>query len=81
MNIRKNYDFNSYSVELGQPPFPNFNDDYPHIAKEKVLESANKIYNELIKGLVDTTISTAVWVKILLAQYLHTRISLLAKYI
>jgi hypothetical protein len=57
----QNYDFNSSSVELGQPPFPNLNDDYPHIAKEKVLESANKIYNELIKGLVDTTIFTAVW--------------------
>jgi hypothetical protein len=59
----QNYDFNPSSVEPEQPPFPNFNDDYPHIAKEKVLESANKIYNELIKGLVDTTISTAVYRK------------------
>jgi hypothetical protein len=54
----QNYDFNPSSVALEQPPFPNFNEDYPHIAKEKVLESANKIYNELIKGLVDTTISS-----------------------
>ena len=59
----QNYDFNSSSVELEQPPFPNFNDDYPYFAREKVLESANKIYNELIKVLVDTTISTAVYRK------------------
>lgn len=50
----QNYDFT-----IGQPPFPNIYN--PHIAKEKVLESANKIYNELVKGLSDTTISTAAW--------------------
>jgi hypothetical protein len=59
----QNYNFNASSVALEQPPFPNPYDDYPHFAKEKVLESAKKIYNELIKGLVDTTISTALYRK------------------
>ena len=59
----QNYDFNPSSVALEQPPFPNPYDDYPNFAREKVLESANKIYNELIKVLVDTTISTAVYRK------------------
>ena len=57
------YDFNPSSVALEQPPFPNPYDDYPNFAREKVLEFANKIYNELIKVLIDTTISTAVYRK------------------
>ena len=55
----QNYDFNSSSVELGQPPFPYPYDDYPHIAKEKVLEISSKYYNRLVKGLTDCIISTA----------------------
>ena len=55
----QNYDFNSSSIELGQPPFPNPHDDYPHIAKEKVLELSNKFYNRLVKGLTDCSLSTA----------------------
>ena len=51
----QNYDFN-----IGQSPFQNIY-DYPHTAKEKVLEFANKIYNELVKGLTDATIFTAAW--------------------
>ena len=55
----QNYDFNSSSVELEQPPFPYPYDDYPHIAKEKVLEISSKYYNRLVKGLTDCIISTA----------------------
>ena len=56
--IQKTPPIQNYDFTIGQSSFPNIY--YPHIAKEKVLESANKIYNELIKGLVDTTIATAV---------------------
>ena len=45
----QNYDF-----KIGQSPFQN-------IYEEKVLEFANKIYNELVKGLTDATIFTAAW--------------------
>ena len=55
----QNYDFNSSSVALEQPPFPNSYDDYPHFAREKVLELSNKYYNRLVKGLTDCSISTA----------------------
>jgi hypothetical protein len=34
----QNYDFNASSDELEQPPFPNPYDDYPHFAREKILE-------------------------------------------
>ena len=54
-----NYDFNSSSVELGQPPFPNLNYDYPYFAREKVLELSNKYDNRLVKGLTECSISTA----------------------
>jgi hypothetical protein len=54
----QNYDFNSSSVDLGQPPFPSPYDDYPHFAREKILELSNKFYNELVKGLSCTTMST-----------------------
>ena len=53
------YDFNPSSVALEQPPFQNPNDDYPHIAKEKVLELSSKYYSRLVKGLTDCSISTA----------------------
>ena len=55
----QNYDFNSSSVELEQQPFPNPNDDYPHFAREKVLELSKKYYDRLVKGLTDCSISTA----------------------
>ena len=45
----QNYDLNSTSVELEQPPFPY--DDYPYTAKEKVLKEASKFYNMLFRGL------------------------------
>ena len=53
----QNYDFNSSSVALEQPPFPNPYDDYPHFAREKVLELSKKYYNRLVKGLTDCSIS------------------------
>ena len=55
----QNYDFNSSSVALGQPPFPNPCDDYPHFAREKVIELSNKYYDRLVKGLTDCSLSTA----------------------
>jgi hypothetical protein len=51
--------FQNYDFTIGQLPSPNVY--YSHIAKEKILESANKIYNELVKGLTDATIFTAAW--------------------
>jgi hypothetical protein len=53
----QNYDFNASSVELEQLPFPNPY-DYPHFARDKILELSNKYYNELVKGLSRTTITT-----------------------
>jgi hypothetical protein len=53
------YDFDPSSVALDQPPFQNPYDDYPHIAKDKVLELSKKYYNRLINGLTDCSISTA----------------------
>ena len=55
----QNYDFEPSSVALEQPPFQNPYDDYPHVAKEKVLELSNKYYNRLVKGLTDCSLSTA----------------------
>ena len=54
----QNDDFSS-SVALGKPPFPSPYDDYPHFAREKVLELSKKYYNRLVKGLTDCSISTA----------------------
>jgi hypothetical protein len=59
--IEKTPPIQNYDFMIGQSPFLNIYDYYPHIAKEKVLESANKIYNELVKGLADATIFTAAW--------------------
>jgi hypothetical protein len=56
----KTHPLQNYDFKIGQSPFQNIY-DYPHTAKEKVLEFANKIYNELVKGLTDATIFTAVW--------------------
>ena len=53
----QNYDSNSSSVELVQPPFPNPNDDYPYTAKQEVLKEASKFYNNLLKGLAESTVS------------------------
>ena len=53
------YDFNPSSVALEQPPFQNPYDDYPHIAKDKVLELSKKYYNRLVKGMTDCSLSTA----------------------
>ena len=55
----QNYDFNSSSIPLEQPPFPSPYDDYPHFARDKILELSSKYYNELVKGLTDSTMSTA----------------------
>lgn len=57
--IEKTPPLQNYDFTIGQSPFPNIY--YPHIAKENVLESANKIYNELVKELTDATIFTATW--------------------
>jgi hypothetical protein len=54
----QNYDFNSSSVELEPRPFPSPYDDYPHFAREKVLELSNKYYDRLVKGLTECSIST-----------------------
>jgi hypothetical protein len=56
----KTHPLQNYDFKIGQSPFQNIY-DYPHTAKEKVLEFANKIYNELVKGLTDATIFTAAW--------------------
>ena len=53
------YDFNPSSVALEQLPFQNPYDDYPHIAKDKVLELSKKYYNRLVEGMTDCSISTA----------------------
>jgi hypothetical protein len=50
----KTHPLQNYDFKIGQSPFQN-------IYEEKVLEFANKIYNELVKGLTDATIFTAVW--------------------
>ena len=39
----QNYDFNSFPVVPEQRPFPNPYDDYPHFAREKVLELSQEI--------------------------------------
>lgn len=59
--IEKTPPMQNYDFTLGQSSFPSFYDYYPHIAKEMVLESANKIYDKLVKGLANTTASTAAW--------------------
>jgi hypothetical protein len=56
----KTHPLQNYDFKIGQSPFQNIY-DYPHTAKEKVLEFANKIYNELVEGLTDATIFTAAW--------------------
>jgi hypothetical protein len=58
--IEKTPPLQNYDFKIGQSPFQNIY-DYPHTAKEKVLEFANKIYNELVEGLTDATIFTAAW--------------------
>jgi hypothetical protein len=45
--IEKTPPLQNFNFTIGQSPFSNIYDYYPHIAKEKVLESANKLYNEL----------------------------------
>ena len=55
----QNHDFNSSSVAPEIQPFPNPYDDYPHFAREEVLELSKKHYNRLVKGLTDCSISTA----------------------
>ena len=45
--IEKTPPLQNFNFTIGQLPFSNIYDYYPHIAKEKVLESANKLYNEL----------------------------------
>ena len=55
----QNYDFEPSSVALEQPPFQNPYDDYPHIAKDKVLELSKIYYNRLVNRLTDCSISTA----------------------
>jgi hypothetical protein len=54
----QNYDFNSSLVVLEPRPFPSPYDDYPHFAREKVLELSNKYYDRLVKGLTECSIST-----------------------
>jgi hypothetical protein len=54
----QNYDFSSRAVSQSFLPF-TYNDNYPHFAREKVLELSNKYYNRLVKGLTDSTMSTA----------------------
>jgi hypothetical protein len=53
----QNYDFNSSSVVLEQPPFPNHYEDYPYTAKQEVLKESSKIYNKLLRGLAESTVS------------------------
>lgn len=51
-----NHDFASKSF------FPNpweYEYDFPHTAKEKVLESSSELYNKLLRGLTNSTLSTA----------------------
>jgi hypothetical protein len=59
--IEKTPPMQNYDFTLGQSSFPSNYDYYPQIAKEMVLESADKIYDKLVKGLANTTVSTAVW--------------------
>ncbi|HEU4448235.1 MAG TPA: hypothetical protein VFR94_26430 [Nitrososphaeraceae archaeon] len=59
--IEKTPSIQNYDFTLGQSSFPSIYDYYPHIAKETVLESAAKIYDKLVKGLANTTVSTAAW--------------------
>jgi hypothetical protein len=47
----RNYDSYSSSEEIGQPSFPNPDDDYPYTAKQEVLKEASKFYNNLLKGI------------------------------
>jgi hypothetical protein len=58
--IEKTPSIQNYDFTLGQSSFLNVYDNYPHIAKEKVLESANKIY-DIVKGLANAAVSTAAW--------------------
>lgn len=51
-----NYDFASKSF------LPNpweYEYDFPHAAKEKVLESSSELYNKLLRGLANITLLTA----------------------
>ena len=59
--IEKTPPIQNYDFTLGQSSFPNIYDYYPYIAKDKVLDSANEIYDKLVKGLANTTVSTAAW--------------------
>jgi hypothetical protein len=59
--LKKTPPIQNYDFTLGQSSFPNLYDYYPHIAKKKLLESANEIYDKLVKGLADATVSTAAW--------------------
>ena len=58
--IEKTPPMQNYDFTLGQSS--SFPTDY-YIAKEMVLESADKIYDKLVKGLANTTVSTAAWTR------------------
>jgi CII-binding regulator of phage lambda lysogenization HflD len=59
--IEKTPPIQNFDYTSGQSSFPNLYEYYPYIAKDKVLESANEIYDKLVKGLADTAVSTAAW--------------------
>jgi hypothetical protein len=59
--IEKTPSIQNYDLTIEQSFLPSYDYYYPNTAKEKVLESANKIYDKLVKGLADATVSTAAW--------------------
>lgn len=53
----ENYNFDSFNARQTSSPY-TYDYNYPHFAREKVLELSTNYYNRLVKGLTDSSIST-----------------------